>query len=278
MKSVVIIWSFVLGSFASLAQNPNAEIQAMSDSIIAEGRQLYQLEMASWYGTDVFTQTIPEQKNKVGGYFSYPVGEGTRCLFFDNQPMPEVILTITFDTAYSVKTAQVDKKARAFNENEQALYTIRKSAYALAAQDTFFKRYKNCSLGAIPIIDKKGKRVYFLTNTTQADILLFGNDYLISYNKDNQFVGKKRFHNALTPVATREKGEDGKETAMTYHLHDADELITSTDICTLLFAKKTAYWKQHVSRSPRFTSVWNGEGDVLLFMSNEDFDALGKEK
>src|SRR4051812_15549400 len=130
--------------------NVFGQLEKTRDSIVAEGRKLYQSEMASWYGTDLFLE-IFQDKPSVAGYFSYDEGTGARCIFYSKGEKPAVIGTISFDSTYDVNTAVKNLARRDFTERELALYKIRINALALLRADTSFKLYKNTDLNIIPI-------------------------------------------------------------------------------------------------------------------------------
>src|ERR1700741_3819108 len=95
------IFSIVI-SFSSLLCSAQKEIdlEAITDSITAEGKRLYQSEMASWYGTDIFVANYKD-RTKIGGYLSYMDKDTARCIFFSKGDAPVVIGTISFDDSYT---------------------------------------------------------------------------------------------------------------------------------------------------------------------------------
>jgi hypothetical protein len=80
-------------------KNPTEEAQP----IVAEGKLLYRLEMASWYGTDLFLENYKKREN-IGGYFSYSDNDISNCIFFSKSDNPKVIGTISFIDYYFLIT------------------------------------------------------------------------------------------------------------------------------------------------------------------------------
>jgi hypothetical protein len=148
----------LLISTTCLAQ-PNTE--KIADSIVAEGKQLYRSEMASWYGTDIFLEKFKDQRANLRGYFSYSEGKITNCIFFSETP--KVLATISFDSTFNTATAKIDDKQREFSTRELQIYTIRKTALEIINKDTLFKVYDNTSLNLIPMVENGAKRVYVLS-------------------------------------------------------------------------------------------------------------------
>lgn len=104
MKKYIASAIFAFISIAGFAQT---DINVKNDSIVQEGKALYQSEMASWYGTDIFLEAFKDH-DKIGGYFSYPQGNAATCVFFSKDDVPKVIGTMKFDSSFSIQTAETD--------------------------------------------------------------------------------------------------------------------------------------------------------------------------
>jgi hypothetical protein len=243
-KSLTII--FTLFTLIAVAQkDPNKE----AAPIVVEGKLLYKSEMASWYGTDLFLEKYKNQQN-IGGYFSYTEKEVSKCIFFSKSDQPKVIGTISFDSTYNLRTATIDLVERDFTSYENDIYQIRKLALTeINADRTLFKNYENANLNLIPLIDGKDKKVYVLTGPNKNGVVLFGNDYLLTFDKNNNLLLKKQLHKNLIAINYGVKDKDGKalesEEAMHSHLPETGDFITATDICTLMLYAKFAKWKRH---------------------------------
>ncbi len=253
-------------------KNPTEEAQP----IVAEGKLLYKSEMASWYGTDLFLENYKNRDN-IGGYFSYTDNDISQCIFFSKSDNPKVIGTISFDSTYDVKTAKTDLSERDFTSNENDLYVIRKIALSEAKSDTLFKRFKNTNLNFIPLINEKEKKVYVLTGPQKNGVVIFGNDYLLTFDKNNKLTLKKQLHKNIIPINFGGKEEEGKqiEGAMHSHLPETGDFITATDICTLMLYEKFAKWKTHNVVSKKYLNIWNCETDQLTVIT---MDTLNKIK
>jgi hypothetical protein len=271
MKKLTCLFVAFGSIFSTYAQS------SVEDELVAEGTALYKREMASWHGTDIFLERFSEKRARIGGYLSYLSGEKGICVFFSNEENPKVIGTITFDNSYDVKTAQVDGVDRDPSAEERDLITIRQIAMTELTTDKMFKFYKDTNPNAIPVIDEKGKRVYILTGPTQRDVVLFGNDYLLTFNKNNKLDNKRALHKSLITIPYG-KTEDDKLISSTMHTHlpEFDELITATDICTLMMYSKYTNWEQHLVLSNKKVSWFNCRSNQLITMSKEAWDKLGK--
>lgn len=255
-------------------KNPTEEAQP----IVVEGKLLYKSEMASWYGTDLFLENYKNRDN-IGGYFSYTDNDISKCIFFSKSDKPKVIGTISFDSTYNVRTAKTDLSERDFTSNENDLYVIRKIALSVANSDTLFKTYKNTNLNFIPLINGKEKKVYVLTGPQQNGVVIFGNDYLLTFDTNNKLTLKKQLHKNIIPINFGGKELEGKqiEGAVHSHLPETGDFITATDICTLMLYEKFAKWKTHQVVSKKYLNTWNCETDQLTIIPIDAVEKINKD-
>lgn len=264
---------FSLLSLSIFGQNnPTFDAQP----IVAEGKLLYKSEMASWYGTDLFIENYKKRAN-IGGYFSYSDNELSKCIFFSKSKKPKVIGTITFDSTYNVKTANVNLTEREFTETEKDLYEIRKLALSEISADTMFKTYQNTNLNLIPLIIGNDKKVYVLTGPQNDGVVIFGNDYLLTFDANNKLLIKKQLHKNIIPIYFNEK--ENKNTISTLHSHlpETGQFITATDICTLMLYEKFAKWGKHIVVSEKYMNYWDCETDQLTVIPNSNTDKDSKK-
>jgi hypothetical protein len=256
-------------------KNPKEEAQP----IVAEGKLLYKSEMASWYGTDLFLENYKDREN-IGGYFSYTDKELAKCIFFSKTDKPKVIGTISFDSTYNAKTAIVSMTEREFSKTENDLYEIRKLALTEINSDTLFKTYKNTNLNIIPLINGNDKKVYVLTGPQNNGVVIFGNDYLLTFDDNNNLLIKKQLHKNIIPVYFGGKEDEDKKSVATMHSHlpESGEFITATDICTLMLYEKFTKWEQHIVVSEKYMNIWSCKTDQLTVIPRDVVDKINKDQ
>lgn len=276
MKYCLLFQLIMLLQLPAVAQNAPTE---EARPIVEEGKKLYRSEMASWYGTDVF-MSVYQDKANIGGYFSYTGPGIATCIFYSKSENPVVIGAISFDSTYAISTAKTDLTERAFSPEEADFYAMRKAATAAIGSDTLFKKYSNTNFNLIPIISAGVKKVYVLTGTSKQGVVIFGNDYLITFDKENNVTGKKALHRNIIPIRYDEKPEDGStiEGAMHTHLPETGDFMTATDICTLMLFEKYAKWKQHNVISEKYLNVWNCITDQLVVVPLDVIEKINKDK
>lgn len=271
---------FLFLTFVSLSAGAQTDLQTRIKTIVDEGKRLYRSEMASWYGTDLFLVNYKSRTN-VGGYFSFTTKEDvSKCIFFSKAEKPKVIGTISFDKTFNPELAKIDLNEREFTAIENDLYVLRKVALATINTDTLFKRYSNTDLNLIPLVYNNEKKVYVLTGPKQGGAVILGNDYLMTFDSNNQLITRKPLHKNIIPIPYAGKQSDGTEIVSTIHSHlpETVDLITSTDICTLMLYEKFAKWKSHKVVSQKYLSTWDCAKDELTVVEMGAVEKMVKEQ
>ena len=260
--ALIVFCAFVNHSFA---QDENSDrIGKITDSIENEGKMLHKSEWASWYGTDIFRAKCADKVAQSGGYLSYDTGTGLKNIFFTKGDDPVVIATTSFGYDFNASNYSIDTLNRKFTPFEKTMFTIRHAALKDVQKDTLFKFYKNTSLNPIPIINKGVKKVYFLTGTNLNGVVIFGNDYLMTFNLDNSIASVKRLHKNIISISSKDTSVIA---TMHSHLPETGDFITATDICTLMLYEKFTTWKTHYVISKNYVSIWDCKKDDLVILT-----------
>ena len=117
-----------------------------------------------------------------------------------------------------------------------------------------------------------------MTGTEQNGVVIFGNDYLLTFDGDNNLKDRRQLHKNIIPINYGGKEEEGKEIEGTIHSHllETGDFITSTDICTLMLYEKFTKWKQHNVVSENYLNIWNCLTDQLVVIPMETIDKINK--
>tara|TARA_R110001632_G_scaffold92043_9_gene196941 strand:+ start:2220 stop:3038 length:819 start_codon:yes stop_codon:yes gene_type:complete len=268
MKLILIILSSILFINNAFGQT--------EDEILAESYLLYNSEKASWIGTDIFLEKFPTKRNLIGGYFSYSGDSFHHCVFFDKSEIPNLLAKITFNDDFKIEQAKIDTISRKLSAQEKDLFTIRKIALAEMNQDSLFKQYNNTNLNPIPIITSKEKKVFVLTGPQVSGVVILGNDYLLTFDKKNKLKNKKALHKNIIPIEYNDETKDA--VTMHSHLKSTGDLITSTDLCTIMLYENYAGWKQHIVISDKSVSLWDCEKDKLLIMTKKAWKKITEDQ
>ncbi|MDH6308958.1 hypothetical protein M2451_001584 [Dysgonomonas sp. PFB1-18] len=271
MRKLIVL---ILAAVSLTAFSQTIDLERKAIDITAEGKLLHRLEMAAWYGSDIFMDNFKE-KDRIGGYFSYIDKNTSKCLFFSKDESPKVLGVVSFGDISLVETATIDFKERDFKDSEKDLYLIRTKALTEIREDSLFKTYSNSNLNLIPLLDNAGGKVYVLTGPKNAGVILFGNDYLLTFDKQDNLIDKQQIHRNLIPI--RFDDEEKVDTSVHFHAPETGDFITPTDVCTLMLYAKFAKWKYHVVVSRDYASVWDCENEMLRIMTKEDFQKVEHE-
>ena len=273
MNKTLIIPCLLLAAITYGQNNLNKQAKQIEE----EGKLLYSSEVSSWHGTDIF---VAQYKNleKIGGYFSYTEEDTSRCIFFSKEETPEVLGTISFDSTHDPRTAVLNLTPRKLTPTETSLYEIRKLALKEINSDTIFKTYSNTNLNLIPLVKGDEKKVYVLTGPTQNGVIIFGNDYLLTFDKDNNLTSKKQLHRNIIPIYYGGEDEKNAETTMHNHSEETGHFITATDICTLMLYEKYANWKSHIVVSKKYMNTWNCETNKLFVLPMDVVKKIDKDQ
>ncbi|WP_426049233.1 hypothetical protein [Chryseobacterium sp. NFX27] len=270
MMRNALIALFTFACTVIAAQN----VESIAKEVKEEGMTLYHSEMASWYGTDIFRENYDKMDN-VGGYFSYVDKTVPKCIFFSKKN--KVIATISFPANFNPKDAKKDFNERQFTATENDYFNIRQKALTRVQNDTIFKNYKNASLNLIPIIKNNIKKVYIVTGPSIENVVIFGNDYLITFNDKNDIQNVEKMHQGM--IVQKIKDDDGESSGGAHtHILENWQTITPTDICTLMLYQRFTNWENYSVVSKKYISLWHNKSNSLTIMKSEDYDKITKKE
>lgn len=275
MKFFLTLSLLTVYTFGLQAQTPDS-LEKIADKIVEEATKMYKSEMASWYGTDVLMEKYKDKTTQLNGYFSYSENGTDKCVFYSKGENPKVLLTVSFKDVYSVEKAESQAEERPFTPLEKEFFTIRQATMNEIKSDTFFKSYKNANFNLIPIIDGDSRKVYVLTGPKNNGVVLFGNDYVLTFDKNNALLDKRKIHGGL--ISMDYTGDKQQVGGMHTHLPTTGDFMTSTDVCTLMLYGKTANWQSHIVVSEKYMSIWTIGGSNLVIVDKDFFENKGKSK
>ncbi|MDO5509483.1 MAG: hypothetical protein Q4F57_02190 [Weeksellaceae bacterium] len=266
--------SIILLSITVFGQKRNAE------KVLQEGKQLYRTEKASWFATDHMLSNFAWRSVSFGGYVSYQGSDNNMHTVFFNKGLPhDILLSYKFHHLPQEHPISIDTTRRPATKFESDLIEISMDARTRVLEDeeSFFNYYQNTSFNFVPLITKNEKKVFILTAPQKSGVVLLGNDYLLQYGRSNKFQGKSKIHNSLIQLPYHSGNEESKiET--TIHSHVLDDLISSTDICTLLLYKDFADWNQHIVISKDLVSILTLDTETLFTMKRKDWEKISKSQ
>ena len=269
MKTSIIVICLLCVSQMIAAQSP--ELMKKQASIVEEAYSLYYPEKAAWIATDLlvskYISKVGDPKN-IAGYIAYAKGAKVHCFFYDRTAANNLLIEFIFTKDFEQDKIDVLEGSRKPNKTEKDLIDLRHKTLAIVSQDTFFKQYERTNFNIVPIVEKGSKKVYIMTGSQIDGVIIFGNDYLLTFDKKNKLQEKKAIHLGIHPV---EYGGEAAE-AESSHIHYADEdpHATATDLCLLLLYQDLTNWKQHSVISKDYLSMWNCQKKSLLIVPTKN--------
>ena len=271
MKKVFVILLTVF-TVTSLSFGQNA------NKVLEEGKLLYRLEKASWYGTDIFLEKFAHKKDIAGGYLSY-MNEKNQIvnIFFEKGNPSQILVRFEFESMPQTNPIKIDTINQIATQQEMDLIAIRQEAVQQVYENKegFFTFYENTSLNFIPLIRNGKKQVFILTGSQVPNVVNIGNDYLLIYNKKHKLTKKENLHNTLLQFKGKSDDPENPITS-THHSHILSDIINSTDICTLLLYKDFVEWKQHYVISKKYVSIFDLEKEDLVVLTRKAWDKIAK--
>jgi hypothetical protein len=249
-----------------------------SEKILKEGKLLYRLEKASWYGTDIFLEKFPSKRDSIGGYLSYVSDNKVINIFYSRFDATHIFARLQFDSLPRPNAIQIDTSSPIATEQERDLIQIRLDALdkLTTNEDGFFKFYKNVSFNPIPVITENERKVYIISGTNVNGLILIGNDYLLNYDNKNKFIYKTKIHNSL--IQLQSKLDKDNPVVTSIHSHVLSDFIDTTDICTLLLYKDFVDWNQHIVISEKYVSIFDMKKETLSIITRRAWERINKQK
>jgi hypothetical protein len=278
-KMMLLVCCLLIYCLSSCAQE--VDLEKIADSIKRDALVLYKSEMASWYGTDIFTDKCKDKRERIGGYLSYDTGNGENNIFFGRGENPDVLGTISFGYDFNLNTYKLDTIPRKLSDEERKLYIIRQKALQAFKTDTLFKRFNNTGVNLIPVIKDGKKLVYILTSPEQSGVVLFGNDYVLKFSENDMLVSKTKIHKDLLPAYYKKAPADSNKVevaAMHSHLPTTGDFISVTDICTLMHYARYTTWNQYIVISRNYVSLWNCKKNDLLILTSAAWKKIAEDQ
>jgi hypothetical protein len=277
-KGAIVLLLMMLFAFDTFAQQKDT--QRITDSIVNEGKALYRSEFASWYGTDIFLEKCQSKRALIGGYLSYETPTGLNNIFYSKGDDPVVLGTTSFGSDMLPGNYMLDTTKRPFTSTEKELFTLRVSVIKRMTTDTIFKYYKNTDLNPVPIITNGIKKVYVLTGPKQNGVVVFGNDYLVNFDNNNQITAINRLHKNIITAYYNNTQDSSKREVSGFHSHlpTTGDFITATDICTLMLYEKFTTWNQYYTISKNYISIWDCKKNSLFALTMDAWNRINADQ
>lgn len=254
MKKIVATLLSLLFMTGAFAQE---KIQDEVKTVVSEGKIIFKLEMANRLGQKIFKAKY-KGKKAIEGFVSYTEADHIRLVFYSGGKESKVLGGVLFDESFDVDKSVVEIMEREMNDQEMQLIKLRKSTLVFINDASAFSLPENATFSVIPMVENKSNKVYVMTVSTKDGVVMFGNDYVLSFDEKFNLVEKNSFHKNQASV-TFDKNAGTANDNGSNHMHVAEkgEMVSSTDIATLMLYEKDTKWSQHTFISEHYMFFWN---------------------
>ncbi len=208
-------------------------IQAINDSICAEGYNLYIAEKLNWISTDsVFAHY---NQDELGGNLIWQPTDSTWSAIFYDKDIKSCIFELNYNRINGMTSLSYDQ--RPITETEQAQVKMKRIMLKNAIENygdklSYDKECGNPNFDFVRINDDI-TRLYVLQGTNQRNMIPFGNDYSIDFDNNGNTLCFRKYHNSL--IAMKTVDDEGNKVESVIHSHLPDNpYITPTDVCNFL--------------------------------------------
>lgn len=212
-----------------------AELSAITDSILDEGLRLYFFEWLAWHSADSAMTYCPVM-DKVNGSGIVADSLGfTHIYTVDDNVVFSYIIDVTNESI------SWDNTVRPMTDAERNARDERKRCIRLAIESygDSLKASGNVNVDVIWVRPDL-IRVYFLQSTTENNVIPIGNDYSVDISPDMKPLAFRRYHHSYLEQPAYVDGE--KVVDGLAHSHTPDNpYITPTDICNMMLYGRDLY-------------------------------------
>lgn len=254
-------------------------LQKESSRILNEAKFLYRIEKANWLATDILIEKNNELLKKVKGYAAYNKNENTIAFFWDQEQ--RIIFSVGFNGHPEELKYTIYREERTATAYEKKIISMRnKILDAMRSNsDKFFSFYEGINPNIVPILNKKESYAYVLSASNDSDgNLLIGNDYKIVFNKRGNISQKKKLHNSLIKLPT--KNEKTEKIVGSIHSHVIEDLpyMTATDICTFMLYKDILGLTNHTVVSKKYYSIFDAENRTFIIITSKAMEKINSDQ
>ena len=276
MKYLICLLCAVLGGLSFAQSDP---IAGMKQRALNLADKMYRSELASWNSSDIVQNDLKDKIPNLGGYLSYNKGDETIAIYYDDSEEKKVIFEVTYANIKNFKNLfESNNVERAPTAFELRLIKAREYCQELVYNDKeeYFKHYSQTAYNFVTLFHDNSIVVYALTGPQISGYVALGNDYKFVFDKDDNFISKHRMHSGVKFLET----DDKEEATATIHNHNPaySEIITETDLCTLMLYGPYCKWRKHFVVTNTYVSIWDMDTEELIVMTLDAWDKLTEKE
>lgn len=277
-RSASILLALVLAIIVDvqlLAQRPAMhDINAVNDSVIDEGNNLYLHDKLSWVMSDAYKQMCSSKTASLSvvGMLNDTLMSG---IMIDVDQMKCV-----FECRLNLNTGEIEpfNLVRGLTPKELSRAERQVTLLEKVGEIDGIANVKEAgNLNADMVeISPSLTRVYLLQGTNKSKLIPFGNDYSFDFDANGELVASRKYHNSFIPIDFSDK--NGNIRKCTHSHLDDNPYITPTDIATFLLYGHDLYEMKTFSvYSKAFKCYFTYNAETATIVLVEDNDDMKQE-
>lgn len=276
MKRIVMLFATWLIALGALAQE---ELPLTKQALqnIKEGRLLARLDLIHAAAYPYFYK-MDKYNNMPTVYIPYVDGDTDRLIVYSRFPEPKVIYAVALTNLTKRPIVKTSSQVRDFTPQEHQLYIMTERTIVEFKRDPFFKIADNAYPKLRPVITPYGHKLYCYGDPISQDSLTFGEDYVVEFSDDNQFINKKALHKQSLHYYL--EGKNSPDTLLGFHSHvdEPGDEFTATDIAKVIYYQTIAGWNDFMLLGNRFTTFWDYKKDRPVQFDRFEFETAYRNK
>ena len=269
-RFLLVLLTALLTGVASHAQRPAMHvIDAVNDSVIDEGNNLYLHDKLNWVMSDAYKQMCSSKTASLSvvGMLNDTLMSG---IMIDVDQ-----LKCVFECRLNLNSGDIEPFNLVRGLTPKELLRAERQVELLEKVGEIdgianVKEAGNLNADVVEISPTL-TRVYLLQGTNKSKLIPFGNDYSFDFDANGEMVASRTYHNSFIPIDFSDK--NGNIHKCTHSHFDDNPYITPTDIATFLLYGHDLYGMKTFSvysKAYNCYFTYNAETATIVLVDDND--------
>ena len=269
-RFLLVLLTALLTGVASHAQRPAMHvIDAVNDSVIDEGNNLYLHDKLNWVMSDAYKQMCSSKTASLSvvGMLNDTLMSG---IMIDVDQ-----LKCVFECRLNLNSGDIEPFNLVRGLTPKELLRAERQVELLEKVGEIdgianVKEAGNLNADVVEISPTL-TRVYLLQGTNKSKLIPFGNDYSFDFDANGEMIASRTYHNSFIPIDFSDK--NGNIHKCTHSHFDDNPYITPTDIATFLLYGHDLYGMKTFSvysKAYNCYFTYNAETATIVLVDDND--------
>lgn len=244
-------------------------IEAINDSIIDEGHNLYLYDKLNWVMSDAYKQMCSSKTASLS-----VVGQLNDTLMSGIMIDVEQVKCV-FECRLNLNTGEIEPFNLVRGLTPQEIARAERQIDLLDKVSKLddivnIKEAGNLNIDVVEI-NPNLVRVYLLQGTNKSKLIPFGNDYSLDFDAKGNLIARRKYHDSFIPIDF--SGKEGNIKKCTHSHIDENPYITPTDVATFLLYGHDLYGMNTFSvysKALKCYFTYNAETSTILLVDDDE--------